>query len=156
MSQIGQMPGIGRSFCSFFLKRRSNATPTSAEKEFAGLLTSAFIADAAKIVPSAFAAEVKAGLTQLKADLLAGEPLAQIGAALINDFGALAEAGVRSPYNKAAGKALAGMLTTARTNAIYGLLPTNSITKSAFNADIAQLKTGLETGKGFSALLNIF
>jgi len=131
------------------------ATPTPDEKAFAGLLTSAFIADAAKLVRSSFANQVKTGLAQLKADLLAGDSSMQIGPALINDFGGLAEAGVRTPYNKADGKALAAMFTTARTNALYGLLPTTKLTKSEFNADIAKLKTGLETGKGFSELFNI-
>jgi len=132
------------------------ANVTKAEKTLAGMLSKAFIADAAKIVSATFAAEVPALLGDLKTALLSGEPLESIGAALGNDFEPLAEDGVAKPYDHAAGKALAADFTTARTNALYSLLPSDIISKSTFNKDIAKLKTGLETGHGFAALLLLF
>jgi hypothetical protein len=132
------------------------AVPTKGEKALAGLLSNAFIADAAKIVNPLFAGVIKTDLTALKAALLSGASVSQLRSALIADFGTLAEAGVNSPYNYTAGKALAAMITPARTNALYGFLPANTISKTDFNTDIAKLKTGLSTGQGFSELFQIF
>jgi len=129
---------------------------TKAEKTLAGMLSKAFIADAAKVVSSTFAAEVPVLLGDLKTALLSGEPLESIGVALANNFESLAEDGVAKPYDHAAGKALAADFTTARTNALYSLLPSDIISKSTFNKDIGKLKTGLETGHGFAALLLLF
>jgi len=131
------------------------ASTTAEEKTLAGLLSKTFIADAAKVVRATFKADVTTDLNALKADLLAGESLMQIGPAIASDFGSLAEDGVAKPYNKAAGKALAADFTTARANALYDLLP-RPPSKGAFNADISKLKTGLETGKGFAELFHIF
>jgi len=119
------------------------------------LLSATFIADAAKLVNPTFKSNVTTALDTLKSDLLAGESVMQIGPAIASDLGALAEDGVAKPYSKATGKAVAAMFTTARTNALYDLLPRQP-SKGAFNADIAKLKTGLETGKGFAELFHIF
>jgi hypothetical protein len=88
--------------------------------------------------------------------LLKPYPIAEERQIVPSYLAVLAEAGLSSPYDYTAGKALAKMITTADANAIYGLLPAGAITKTAFTADIGILKNDLTTGKGFSELSQIF
>lgn len=128
------------------------AAVTKAEKTLAGMLSPTFIADAAALVTPAYSGYVSEGLTELHKDLLAGLPISTIKQDVAGYFGLLGEAGVVSPYDYTAGKAVAKAITTADANALYSLLPAGLVTKANFETDIGVLKTDLKTGLGFSEL----
>ncbi len=138
-----------------FAAEHAPSAVTKAEKTLAAMLSPTFIADAAALVTPSYAGFVSAGLTDLHNDLLAGMSISSIKQTVAEYLGLLGEAGVVSPYDYAAGKAVAKGITTADANAIYSLLPAGLVTKAAFETDIATLKTGLKTGLGFSELSSL-